>query len=384
LKIYKKKIFYWSPFLVPIATPKAVINSAYALQKYSKKYHCSIINFFGEFDYFKKDIEDKKIDLQNNLYAKVLRFLPHKGKIKSRFSFIIIFLLSFFPLKKIILKEKPDYLIVQLITSLPMLLLLLFKFETKFILRISGLPKLNIFRKLLWKVVLKKFNLVTCPTVTTYGYIKSLNIIEPAKLKLLYDPVVEIRRTKKKTYYKNNFNFNNYFLAAGRLTKQKNFLFLCKAFQQVITRYPNYKLVIAGEGEDKKKLENYIINNGLKKNIFLINYVDNIFPLMRDAEAFILSSLWEDPGFVIIEAAFCRTKVFSSDCETGPKEIIKNNFNGFLFQSNNIKSFLDNFEILIQKKNNKEILLNNLKYIKRFTLFNHYTKFNQLLNYENV
>ena len=370
--------------MVPIATPKAVINSAYALQKYSKEYHCSIINFFGEFDYFKKDIEDKKIDLKNNLYVKVLRFLPHKGKIKSRFSFIIIFLLSFFPLKKIILKEKPDYLIVQLITSLPMLLLLLFKFETKFILRISGLPKLNIFRKLLWKVVLKKFNLVTCPTVTTYGYIKSLNIIEPAKLKLLYDPVVEIRRTKKKTYYKNNFNFNNYFLAAGRLTKQKNFLFLCKAFQQVITRYPNYKLVIAGEGEDKKKLENYIINNGLKKNIFLINYVDNIFPLMRDAEAFILSSLWEDPGFVIIEAAFCRTKVFSSDCETGPKEIIKNNFNGFLFQSNNIKSFLDNFEILIQKKNNKEILLNNLKYIKRFTLFNHYTKFNQLLNYENV
>ncbi len=105
---------------------------------------------------------------------------------------------------------------------------------------------------------------------------------------------------------------------------------------------------------------------------------------MRDAEAFILSSLWEDPGFVIIEAAFCRTGVFSSDCPTGPKEIIKNNFNGFLFKSNDIKSFLDNFEVLIQKKNNKEILLNNLKYIKRFTLFNHYTKFNQLLNYENI
>jgi hypothetical protein len=59
LKITKQKIFYWSPFLVPIATPKAVINSAYALEKYSKEYHCSIINFFGEFDFFKKDIEKK-------------------------------------------------------------------------------------------------------------------------------------------------------------------------------------------------------------------------------------------------------------------------------------------------------------------------------------
>ena len=373
------KCFYWSPFLTPIATPRAVINSAYSLQKFSKKNYCSIINFFGEFNVYKKELENNQIQTVNLFGNFIINNLPKYGKIKSRFSFILIFILSFFPLKNLIKKEEPDFLIVQLITSLPMTLLLFFKFRTKFILRISGLPKLNIFRKTLWKIALKNFHLVTCPTESTYNYIKSLNIIEPEKVKLLYDPVIEVSKIKKKIKEKNNFEFKNYFLAAGRLTKQKNFIFLCKAFQQVLAKYPDYKLLIAGEGEDGNKIKNYIIKHNLEKNIFLINYVDNIFPLIKDAEAFILSSLWEDPGFVIIEAAFCKKIVFSSNCLTGPREIIKNDHNGFLFESNNIKSFLQNFDKLIKKKKDKQILLNNLKYIKRFTLFNHYRALKKLL-----
>tara|TARA_B110000914_G_scaffold22593_1_gene16908 strand:- start:482 stop:1612 length:1131 start_codon:yes stop_codon:yes gene_type:complete len=373
------KCFYWSPFLTPIATPRAVINSAYSLQKFSKKNYCSIINFFGEFNVYKKELENNQIQTVNLFENFIINNLPKYGKIKSRFSFILIFILSFFPLKNLIKKEEPDFLIVQLITSLPMTLLLFFKFRTKFILRISGLPKLNIFRKTLWKIALKNFHLVTCPTESTYNYIKSLNIIEPEKVKLLYDPVIEVSKIKKKIKEKNNFEFKNYFLAAGRLTKQKNFIFLCKAFQQVLAKYPDYKLLIAGEGEDGNKIKNYIIKHNLEKNIFLINYVDNIFPLIKDAEAFILSSLWEDPGFVIIEAAFCRKIVFSSNCLTGPREIIKNDHNGFLFESNNIKSFLQNFDKLIKKKKDKQILLNNLKYIKKFTLFNHYRALKELL-----
>ena len=379
MKITKKKIFYWSPFLVPIATPKAVINSAYALERYSDNYECSIINLFGEFNFFKEDIEKKEINLKNDFFSKIYKFLPHKGKIKSRFSFLIIFILSFFPLKKIILDEKPDYLIVQLITSLPMFLLLLFKFNTRFILRISGLPKLGFFRKLLWRIALKKFYLITCPTKATLEYMRSLNIVSENKIRLLYDPIIDVKNMCYKKNVKKITQHSNYFLAAGRLTKQKNFLFLCKAFKIIINKYPNFKLLIAGDGEDKKKLVDYIDKYKLKKNIFLIGHVDNIFPLMKNAEAFILSSLWEDPGFVIIEAAFCRTPVFSSNCITGPKEIIKNNHNGFLFESDNIESFLDCFEIFLKKKKNSEVLLNNLRCTKKFTLFNHYTAFKDLI-----
>ena len=67
-----------------------------------------------------------------------------------------------------------------------------FKFETKFILRISGLPKLGIFRKFYGNKLYQKFILVTCPTVNQQqNILKSLGIVDKTqKLKLLYDPIV--------------------------------------------------------------------------------------------------------------------------------------------------------------------------------------------------
>ena len=79
-----------------------------------------------------------------------------KEKINSRLSFLIIFLLGFFPLKKNLKKDKPDYLIIHLITSLPLILLVLFNFETKFILRISGYPQMNFFKKIIMEISFQK------------------------------------------------------------------------------------------------------------------------------------------------------------------------------------------------------------------------------------
>jgi glycosyltransferase involved in cell wall biosynthesis len=381
LKI-KKKIFYWAPFLTPIATPKAVINSAYSLQKYSNEFDCSIINFFGEFNIFKKDIVNKNIKIYNSSFNILRKYLPFKGKIKSRFSFLIIFILSFLPLRKLLSEERPDYLIVQLITSLPMFLVLIFNFNTKFILRISGIPRVSFFRKLLWKIALKKFYLITCPTESTMQYIKSLNIVDDDKIKVLFDPIIEVKKIKSETNKKNNtISHNNYCLAVGRLTKQKNFIFLCKAFKKVVTKYPNAKLLIAGDGEDKEKIDSYIIKNKLEENIITLGYIKNIFPLMYGAKLFILSSLWEDPGFVLIEASFCRTPTLTSNCKTGPIELIKDKKNGLVFESNNLESFFKKFEEFNKIEKISDLKLNNLRMIKKFTLFQHYKSFNRMLSY---
>ena len=212
---------------------------------------------------------------------------------------------------------------------------------------------------------------------------KSLNIVSENKIRLLYDPIIDIKDINYKKNLAKDIQHSNYFLAAGRLTKQKNFLFLCKAFKIIINKYPSFKLLIAGDGEDKKKIENYIEKNKLKKNIFLIGHTENIFPLMKDAEAFILSSLWEDPGFVIVEAAFCRTIVFSSNCTTGPKEIIKDNINGILFKTNDLNDFVKNFDrfnnIINNKDLKKKLVLNNLILTKKFSLFSHYLKLDKIL-----
>ena len=194
----KKKVYYWSPFLSPIATCKAVIDSAFSLSKFSDKFETSIINFFCEFDVFKNQIEKKKINLIYFYNFNLSKYLPYQGYLKSRLSFLIFFILGFFPLIKTLKTKKPDYLVIHLISSLPLLILIFFKFETKFILRISGFPKLNFFRKILWKLAFKKIYCVTCPTKNTFDYIKMLNLVEKSKLKILYDPVINISEIIKK------------------------------------------------------------------------------------------------------------------------------------------------------------------------------------------
>ena len=382
----KKNIYYWSPFLVPIATPKAVVNSAKSLKNYGKNYECSIINFFGEFNSFENVLKNKNIKLINYFNERLLNILPKYGKLKSRFSFIIVFILSFFPLKGLISNQKPDFLIIHLITSLPLILLIFFKFETKFILRISGLPKLGILRKFLWKKALPKVYMITCPTKSTANYIESLGIIDKEKIKTLYDPIIEINKInlQKKQNINLPFKGEKYFFTAGRLTKQKNFLMLCKAVKKKVLNFPSFKLVIAGDGEDKNKILSYIEKNNLEKNIFLIGYVKNIFPYINSSQGFILSSLWEDPGFVLLEAGACKIPIFSSDCLEGPKEIIKDNVNGILFKSNDINNFAKNFDrfnsIINNKDLKKKIVLNNLILSKKFSLFSHYLKLDKILS----
>ena len=93
-----------------------------------------------------------------------------------------------------------------------------------------------------------------------------------------------------------------------------------------------------------------------------------------------MTSLWEDPGFVLVEAAYCRVPVMSSDAWPGPSELIKHGYNGVLFKSGNMQSFLKEFEYFKTVEKSSYLKLNNLKMSKKFTIFNHYNKITTLLN----
>ena len=112
-----------------------------------------ILNVFGEWTIHEKYLEKNGVRVQN-LTFNYDKFLPKFGYIKSRLSYLIIFFLSFFPLLFLLKRDKPDFLVAHLITSLPLTLINLFNFKTKFILRISGYPKLHYLRKKYWKSVI--------------------------------------------------------------------------------------------------------------------------------------------------------------------------------------------------------------------------------------
>jgi glycosyltransferase involved in cell wall biosynthesis len=376
-----KTIFYWSPFLTEIATIKSVINSAYSLKKFSDNYNVSIIDAGGEFQDKKVELLKKKIELIKLSNVNYIKYLPKYGKIYSRISFILIFIFSFYSLKETIKKKKPDYILIHLITSLPLILFYFFNFDTKCILRISGYPKIGKLRFFFWKFILEKIYLITCPTLATYDYLKKLNIVPEYKLRVLRDPIINVRESIKSSNVKSGFYFKNYAIAIGRLTQQKNFIFLINSYKRLEKEFPNLNLIIIGNGEDKKMLNRHINSLSLQSKIKILEYQKNIFPYLKNAEFFVMPSLWEDPGFVLLESALMRCFVITSNCKNGPEEIIKHNNAGLLFEKNNIDDFIKKIKFFkalneIQKKNYK---LNALRACRSFTLFSHSIEIRKIL-----
>lgn len=377
-----KSVYYWSPFLTHVATISAVIESAKSLRKYSKKYEPVIIDACGEFEGYKKILINNQINTINLTSFKYFKFLPKNGFFSSRFSYLLIFLFSFIPLYKVIKKKNPDYFICHLITSLPMLLAKLFNFRSKFILRISGLPKFNFFRKFYWKTCGNVFFRITSPTNATINHLQLIKIFDEKKIFLLQDPIIDIQKIVKLKKQKIDpyFEKNQFIVAIGRLTKQKNFKFLISCFQKLIDSQPNLKLVILGDGEEMQNLKKLIHTKNLKNNIFLLGHSQNVFSYLSKAKLFILSSLWEDPGWVLLEAAASNTLILSSDCKNGPSEIIDNNNAGQLYKSDDEQDFINKFNKIISldkaQINSKKLFAKKKSYS--------YTKFQHFKNLEEI
>jgi glycosyltransferase involved in cell wall biosynthesis len=110
-------------------------------------------------------------------------------------------------------------------------------------------------------------------------------------------------------------------LGAGRLTTQKDFATLIRAFAQVSTVRPA-RLVIIGEGPERPALEALVDQLDLMDSVALPGFQPNPFSYMRAASLFVLSSAWEGLPGVLIQAMACGTAVVSTDCPSGPREIL--------------------------------------------------------------
>ena len=379
----RKKIFYWSPCLNPVGTVKSTLNSAAALSKYqSDEFDVYLINACGEWDEYLEFINLNKIKLLN-LQFKYFKFLPKTCFFQSRISYILIFILSFIPLLNIIKKYKPDFIINHLITSLPLTLLNFFNFKTKFILRISGFPKLNIIRKFFWKHISSKLYFITTPSEDLKKNLIELNIFEKKKLIFLPDAIINLSTFIKKK----NVNFEiekirgkKIIFSAGRLTEQKNFSYLIDEFFDFCKVNNEFILYILGDGEEAKILENKVKEKKLTDKVFLIGHVDNVYKYFKYGDLFILSSKWEEVGFVIVEAAMSNLFVISSDCPNGPTEFLEKGKNGILFKNNQkgeLKNALDKF---VELDGKSKMRINLKKNSNKYTMFKHHIILSKILS----
>jgi len=195
----------------------------------------------------------------------------------------------------------------------------------------SNTNKRAIFMRILFKLLIWRADVLTCVSQdmvndyqVIFGKTKHVcvyNIIKDADSDILQNESISDK------WFLNNTD--PLIIAAGQLSVWKGFEDLINAYSLIEKKIP-HKLVILGDGEDKAKLINLIEQKNLNKKIYLPGYVDNPLKYFKKSEIFVLSSLREGMPNVLIEAMMCGCTPVSTNCKTGPSEIIKNNKYGYL------------------------------------------------------
>lgn len=186
---------------------------------------------------------------------------------------------------------------------------------------------------LLYKVLFRKFDLIVnlCSTQKK-AFSDVFGKYFDNKSKICFN-LTDINNIQKKA--KENLNINyKYIVHVSRFDcRSKDFYTLIDAYNLLpkdINR--NIKLVLVGDGQDRKKIEDYVELKGLKNSVIFAGLQLNPYKYMANAECFVLSSKTEGFPLVICEALSCGCPVISSDCVAGPSDILQNGKYGLLFK----------------------------------------------------
>lgn len=151
--------------------------------------------------------------------------------------------------------------------------------------------------------------------------------VERSRVHVIYNPVVTSDLFSKAEAAVEHPWFNAgqppVILGIGRLTRAKDFATLVASFAHLRARCPA-RLMILGEGEERPALEALTRELGVSEDVALPGFVDNPYSYLSRTSVFVLSSAWEGLPTVLIEALALGVPIVSTDCESGPSEILAN------------------------------------------------------------
>lgn len=162
---------------------------------------------------------------------------------------------------------------------------------------------------------------------------------------------------------------DDYFISVGRLDDySKDYYTLLRGYKESLESGIKEKLYILGDGPEKSKIEGWVGELGLKERVILLGKKRNPYIWIKNAKLFIHSSRFEGLPTVLIEALICETPVISSDCKTGPREILDNGRYGRLYD---VGDFIELGrliqELMVSEEMYGELVFSSLERSKMFS-----------------
>lgn len=156
-------------------------------------------------------------------------------------------------------------------------------------------------------------------------------------------------------------------VAMGRLTYQKGFDLLLKAFANCAARFPDWNLLIMGQGEERDKLGTLAHDLNIAERVKFTGVLEDTKSILVDASLFVMSSRWEGFPNALLEAMACGLPVISFDCLSGPAEIIRHEIDGLLVPPEDVNALTKAIECLMQDEALRTNLARNAReIIERF------------------
>ena len=194
------------------------------------------------------------------------------------------------------------------------------------------------------RVIVKHFTKKTDKIVTlTKGDAEAFRAFFGQKDRVtnIYNPATEIQLTGKEKR-------ENWLITASRLVPEKGFEYLLQVAKEVLTKCPDWKWVLCGEGPERKNIESFCKAEGLEGRILLMGYVPKVETFLLKSKIFVLTSKAEGLPMCLLEARSCGVPCVSFDVPTGPADLIDDGVNGYLIEPFDVKAMAEKLESLMR------------------------------------
>lgn len=235
-------------------------------------------------------------------------------------------------------------------------------------------------RKLILKITFRSVSHIIAVSESTKENTREYLGI-PEKRITVIENGVDIKAINELSLKKMNLQFDNYLVAIGRLVKVKNFSYLIELMNELkIKAKIDMPLVIAGEGPLRKSLEEKARSIGVK--LYLPGFLENPYPLLKNAEIFLVSSNYEGLPLAVIEAMVLRKPVVALNCPGGISSMITDGETGLLVQKDDKSGFVNAISRLLSDKDfAKRITENAYKAaVEKFDIDKMMEKYEELFN----